>query len=103
MPYIISYLWFPPHLSNTVAQRYLETIQKYPLISIIKRLIPAAIASVKEGVEVMVVDEVKGKDLGEAMEYISKFLVEYRDIEGVRYQARVFNTLNEAMGYIGKG
>jgi len=103
MPYIISFLWFPPHLSNATAQRYLETLQKYPLISNIKRVIPAAIASNKEGVEVMVVDEVKGKDLGEAMDYIAKFLVEYRDIEGLRYQSRVFNTLNEAMGLIGKG
>ena len=103
LPYIMSYIWFPPHLSNSAAQRYLETIQKYPLISNIKRLIPAAIASDKEGVEVMAVDEVKRKDLGEAMEYIGKFLVEFRDIEGLKYQAKVFNTLNEAMSLIGKG
>ncbi|MFX0043679.1 MAG: hypothetical protein ACFE8L_12275 [Candidatus Hodarchaeota archaeon] len=102
MPYIISYLWFPPHLSNTAAQRYLETIQKYPLISSIKRLIPAAIASDKEGIEVMAIDEVKRNDLGEALEYIGKFLVEFRNIEGLRYHSRVFNTLSEAMSLIGK-
>jgi hypothetical protein len=102
VPYIVSYLWFPPHLSNTAAQRYLETIQKYPLISSIKRLIPAAIASDKEGVEVMAIDEVKRSDLGEALEYVGKFLVEFRNIEGLRYQAKVFNTLNEAMSLIGK-
>lgn len=102
MPYIVSYLWFPPHLSNSAAQRYLETVQKYPLISSLKRLIPAAIASDKEGVEVMAIDEVKRNDLGEALEYLGKFLVEFRNIEGLRYQVRIFNTLNEAMSLIGK-
>lgn len=85
-PYILTYLWFPPNLSDTVAQRYLETIQKYPLISSIKRLIPAAITSDKECVEVLVIDEVKRKDLGEGMEYAGKLIVEYRNIEGLRYQ-----------------
>lgn len=103
MPYVISFTWFPPSLSNTVAQRYLETLQKYPLISSINRVIPGAIASTKEGIEVMIIDEVKGEDLGEVLEYSTKFLVEFRNIEGLRYHIRVFNTLNEAMGYIGIG
>ncbi|MFW9969026.1 MAG: hypothetical protein ACFFDF_02420 [Candidatus Odinarchaeota archaeon] len=103
MPYIITYLWFPPRLSDAAAQRYLETIQKYPLISSIKRVIPAAIAGEKEGIEVMVIDEVKTKDLGEALAYIGKFVVEFRNIEGITYETRVVNTLNEAMGLIGKG
>ena len=103
MPYIITYLWFPPHLSDNAAQRYLETIQKYPLISSIKRIIPAAITSDKEGIETMVIDEVKGKDLGEALDYIGKFIVEFRNIEGLRYQIRTANTLNEAMRLVGKG
>ncbi|NVM34600.1 MAG: hypothetical protein HWN81_03330 [Candidatus Lokiarchaeota archaeon] len=51
----------------------------------------------------MAIDEVKRKDLGEALEYIGKFFVEFRDIEGLKYQAKVFNTLNEAMSLIGKG
>jgi hypothetical protein len=98
----MSYLWFPPHLSDIAAQRYLETIQKYPLIPSIKRLIPAAITADKEGVEVLVIDEVKGKDLGEALEYTGKFIVAFRNIEGLRYQTRTANTLKEAMSLIGK-
>ncbi len=99
----MSYLWFPPHLSDTAAQRYLETIQKYPLISSIKRIIPGAISSDKEGVEVIVIDEVKRKDLGEAMEWAGKFIVEFRNIEGLKYQVKTANTLNEAIGLVGKG
>jgi hypothetical protein len=103
MPYIISYLWFPPHLSDTAAERYLKTIQKYPLIPSIKRLIPAAISSDREGIEVLVIDEVKRKDLGEALEYTGKFIVEFRNIKGLRYQTKTVNTLSEAMGLVGKG
>jgi len=102
MPYVISFTWYPPSVSNTVAQRYLETLQKYPIISSIKRIVPAAVSSTKEGIEVFVVDEVKREDLGDAVDYGSKFLVEFRDIEGFRYQIRTFSTVTEAMKYIGK-
>ncbi len=102
MPYVISFSWYPPSLANTVAQRYLETLQKYPLISSIKRVVPAAVSSTKEGLEVFLVDEVKQEDVGEALDYAGKFLVEFFDIEGFRYQIKVYNTLNEAMRYIGK-
>ena len=45
--------------ANTVGQRYLETLQKYHVISCIKRIVTAAVSSTQEGLEVMVVDEVK--------------------------------------------
>jgi len=103
MPYVISFMWYPPSQSNTVAQKYLETLQKYPVISSIKRLVPGAVAGTKDGVEAMVVDEVKREDIGEVLEYVGKFLVEFRDIEGTRHQVRIFNTVSEAMSYIGVG
>jgi hypothetical protein len=102
LPYVISFAWYPPSLADIVAQRYLEMFQKLPVISSIKRIVPAAVASTKEGLEVFIVDEVKQEDLGEAVDYCSKFLVEFRDIEGFRYHVRTFSTLNEAMRYIGK-
>jgi hypothetical protein len=103
VPYIITSLWFPPHLSDAAAQRYLETIQKLPLISSINRVIPAAITADKKGVQSMVIDEVKRKDLGEALEYLGKFVVEFRNIEGLTYQIKTANTLSEAMRLVGKG
>ena len=101
MPYVISFTWYPNSLANTVAQRYLETLQKLPIISSIKRIVPAAVTTTKEGIEVFVVDEVKREDLGAALDYASKFLVEFRDIEGFRYQVKTASTLKEAMAYIG--
>ncbi len=102
MPYVVTFSWYPPSLADAVAQRYLETLQKYPIISSIKRIVPAAVSSSKEGIEVFIVDEVKQEDLGKAIDYHAKFLVEFFDIEGFRYHIRPFNTITEAMGYIGR-
>ncbi|MFW9867278.1 MAG: hypothetical protein ACFFEN_14370 [Candidatus Thorarchaeota archaeon] len=101
MPYLISFVWYPLSQANTVAQKYLEMFQKLPVISSIKRIVPAANAATKEGIEVMVVDEVKREDVGEALDYLSRFLIEFRDIEGFRFNIRTFSTLNEGMAYIG--
>jgi len=103
MPYIISFVWYPLSQANTVSQKYLEMLQKLPVISSIKRIVPAAVAATKEGIEVMVVDEVKREDVGEAQDYLSKFLIEFRDIEGFSFHIRSFSTISEALGYIGMG
>lgn len=101
MPYIISHVIYPPNQSEKVAKRYLEMFKKLPLISSIKRVIPAAILTSEKGFEVMMVDEVKRENQGAAIDYLSKFLVEFRDIEGLRYKIDSWATLNEAMAYIG--
>ena len=102
IPYIVSTTWYPLNLANTVAQRYLETMQKYPIISEIKRVVPAAVATNRKGIKVFVVDEIKREDTGKASDYLAKFLIEFRDIEGFNYKTRILSTLNEAMAYIGK-
>ena len=101
MPYIISHAYYPPTQANNVSKRYLETFKKLPLLSSIKRVIPAAVTSSEKGIEVMMVDEVKTENQGEAINYLAKFLIEFRDIEGFRYSIHSWSTLNEAMGYIG--
>ncbi len=97
MPYVVSFTWYPPSLANTVAQRYLETLQKYPIISSIKRIVPAAVSSTKEGIEVFIVDEVKREDLGDVLDYAGKFMVEFYEIEGFRYEINVYSTISEAL------
>ncbi|MGB5911794.1 MAG: hypothetical protein WBH31_11420 [Promethearchaeia archaeon] len=63
---------------------------------------PAAVSTTKGGIEVFIVDEVKRADVGEVIDYLVKLLVEFRNIEGFRYQIRTLSTLKEAMAYIGK-
>jgi hypothetical protein len=103
MPYLITFTWYSPSQANKVAQRYLDTLKKLPVPPIIKRLVPAATASTKEGFEVVNVDEVKKEDLWEASDYLSKFMLEFRDIESVRYHIRQFATIAEGLKMIGLG
>jgi len=101
MPYIISYIYYPPNQAEKVGKKYLEMFKKLPLISSIKRVVPAAVTSTEKGIEVMVVDEVKRENQGEVIDYLAKFLIEFRDIDGFRYYIHSWSTLNEAMAYIG--
>jgi predicted ester cyclase len=103
MPYLITYTWYPPALANNVAQRYLEVLQKYPIPSYIKRLVPAANSSGKDGLEALNIDEVKEADLGKAMTYMTTAMVEFRDIEGFRYEIRIFLTVVEGLKLLGMG
>ena len=95
--------WYPAHLAPKVAQKYLDTLQKLPVPSTIKRLVPAASTSTKEGIHVLNVDEVKQEDLGDAMDYAGKFLVEFHEIEGFKYEAKIYSTVSEALRNIGMG
>ena len=103
MPYLITFAWYPPSQANKVAQKYLDALKKLPVPSIIKRVVPAATSSTKEGIEVVIVDEVKKEDLWEASNYLSTFMLEFRDIEGVRYHVRQFGEIAESLKMIGFG
>jgi len=103
MPYVITNCWYPPHLAQKVAQKYLDTMQKYPIPSTIKRVVPAASTSFQNGIKVLNVDEVKQEDLGDVMDYAGKFMVEFYEIEGFRYEINVYSTISEALKNIGMG
>jgi len=68
-----------------------------------KRLVPAANSATKDGIEILNVDEVKPKDLGEAFEYINVFMSHLEDIEGLNWSLRVFSTVAEGLKRIGMG
>ena len=103
MPFIMTNCWYPPHLANKIAQKYLDSLQKLPVPSIIKRVVPAASTSSPNGIIVLNVDEVKREDLGDAMDYAGKFMVEFMEIEGFRYEIKVWSTISEALKNIGMG
>ena len=103
MPYIITFVWYPLTKINQVAERYLEVVKRMPVPSFIKRLVLAASAATKEGIEIINVDEVKKEDFYEGNNYNSKFMLEFKDIEGLRFHIRTFSTLPEAFKDIGIG
>ena len=94
---------YPPHLAPKVAQKYLDTLQKLPIPSTVKRVVPAASTSSQNGIQVLNVDEVKQEDLGAVMDYAVKFMVEFIEIEGFRYEIKVYSTVSESLQAIGMG
>ena len=104
MPYIITKTWYPPSKTDEVAKRYLEVMKKYPPDeSLSKHVVPAAVRSTKDGMETMVISEAVREKLGDALDLIQKRAVEFRDIEGHKYEIRTWFTLEEALTFIGMG
>jgi hypothetical protein len=104
MPYIITRCWYPNHVVDEVAKKYMENLEKYPSDeSISKTIVPAAVSSTKKGIEVISIEEVDRQYLGDALEKEAIFMAEYRNINGFRYEIKLWSTVEEAMKHIGMG
>jgi len=103
MPYIITSAIYPPDKAEKIVQKYLELLQESPVPNYIKRVVPAASAATEDGIRVLNVDEVKKDKVGDALEYIAKFMLGFRDIEGFKYGIITYATISEALSYIGMG
>ena len=104
MPYIIVHCWYPDHLAEQVAKKYLELMEKYGSDeSIVKTVVPVAVTATKNGIEAMTVEEVDKPKLGGALEPEARFMTDYRNIEGFDYEIRVWPKLEEGMQNIGLG
>ena len=101
MPYIMTFVWYPLPMIKKALERYYEATKELPIPPIIKRVVLAATASNREGIEVINVDEVKTEDLGEANNYLSKFMLKFRDLEGVNFKIRSYSTLSEGVKNLG--
>lgn len=104
MPYMITHLWYPNHVVDEVAKKFMESLEKYPHDeSISKTIVPAAVSTTKKGIEVISIEEVERQKLGDALEKEALFMAEYRNINGFRYETKTWATLKEAMKSIGMG
>ena len=104
MPYIIVHCWYPDHLAEPVAKKYLELMEKYGSDeSIVKTVVPVAVTATKNGIEAMTVEEVDKQKLGDALEQETRFMTGYRNIEGFHYEIRVWSKLEEGMQNLGLG
>jgi hypothetical protein len=102
MPYLITRCWYPNHLVDEVAKKYMENLEKYPPDeSVSKTIVPAAVSATKKGIEVISIEEVERQKLGDALEREALFMAEYRNINGFRYETKTWATVEEAMKYIG--
>jgi hypothetical protein len=104
MPYLITRCWYPNHIADEVAKKYVENMEKYPPDeSISKTIVPVAVSTTKKGIETLSVAEVESQKLGDAIERETLHMIEYRNINGFRYEIKTWATVEEAMKYIGMG
>ncbi len=101
MPYIFSFVKYPPTVAVKVAEKYLEAMQKNPVPDYVKRLVPAATRDTLDGVLVINIDEVKEADLGKALKYLNMFIQAFRDFEGLTWEFKTFATVPEGLSYLG--
>jgi len=104
MAYIVTTMWYPLSKVKEVGETYLKTTEKYPPDDSLGTIvIPAAITSNENGLEVFSVTEAKEGKLPETLERAANILIEYWGIEGFNYKTRVLSTLEEGLTVIGMG
>lgn len=104
MPYIITRCWYPNHLADVVAKKYLEVMEKNPPDETIsKTIVPAAITSTKDGLETLTIDEVESPKVGDAINRDTRIMAEFRNIEGFKYEIKTWAKVEEALESIGLG
>jgi hypothetical protein len=104
MPYMIARTWYPPNKSDEIAKKYLEVMEKYPPDeSIAKTVVPAAVKSSQEGLESIMIDEVERAKVGDAYKRAISMMIEFRNIEGFRYEVKIWSTVVEALDVMGLG
>jgi hypothetical protein len=102
MPYIVTRAWYPPSKSDETVKKYLEVLEKYPFDeSLGKQVVPVAGTVSKDGNEVLVIVEVEIPKVGEALEWVKRFMIEFRNIEGYTYEVKTWATAEEGLARLG--
>lgn len=82
----------------------LETLEKYPPDeSLAKQVLTAAVSSIRDGLETLAIVEVERQKVGDALERDTRFIIEFRDIEGFNYEIKIWSKAEEALERIGLG
>ena len=102
MPYIIATSIYPTAKAKAVAEKYFEAFQKYPADeNLSTTVVPAAVKTTKEGINVFIVGEIKQGKFEEAFKLASNRLAMFNDIEGFESSLDVYMTLEEGLATLG--
>ena len=102
MPYILSTSLYPSHKAIEVAKKYLEALKKYPPDeTLANEVVPAAVKTTRQGIEVISIAEVKEGQLEAALRTVGSTYAMFQSIVGFEYSIDVYATVAEAMTTIG--
>jgi hypothetical protein len=98
MPYIVIHSWYPHHIVDKTAKKYLEVAKKYPMDeSWGNMVVPGAVNSSKEGLEALVLFQVKKEKIGDALETVNRAMSEFRNFQGFNWEITTWATMDEAL------
>ena len=102
MPYILSTSLYPSDKAIEVAEKYLEALKKYPPDeTLTNEVVPAAVKTTRQGIEVIAIAEVKEGQLEAALRTFGSTYAMFQSIVGFEYSIDVYATVAEAMTTIG--
>jgi len=103
MPYVFTTSIFPPHTTDQLAKIYVDGLKDFKpkQRALGKEIVPNAVKSTNEGIEVIGVIDVKAGKLDEYMLLAQQYMTKYHDIEGFRYRIDVRFKVTEALEMLG--
>jgi hypothetical protein len=102
MPYLVVTSIYPSDKAPEVAQKYLETLTKYPFDEKLgNRLVPAAVKSTHQGIQAVSIFEVKQGKLEDAITYTGNVMAMFISIQGYESTTEVYLKAEEALGLLG--
>jgi len=102
MPYLVTKIVYPNEKGNEVAEKYLEALKKYPPDENVGvEVVPAAIKSSHEGMNVLSITEVKDGKIEDALKRTTSMMLMFRDIPGYRYSTQIYLKVEEALAFLG--
>lgn len=102
MPYIVTQCWYPPNKTDEMTNKYLEVLEKFPFDdSVGNQIIPVAVTVNISGYESLSIVETELSKTGEALEYAKRFMIEFRNIEGLNYEIKAWSTAAEGLARMG--
>jgi hypothetical protein len=100
--YIITTSSYPNDKVKEVANMYVKVVTKYPPDdSLGTPVVPVAVRSTLQGIEVTTVSEIKKGKLEDAIAWAANRLSMFNDIQGYRHEIKTYMNLEEALKTIG--
>ncbi|TFG12930.1 MAG: hypothetical protein EU535_05650 [Promethearchaeota archaeon] len=103
MPYVFSTSYLPYNKTKEAAKIYVDTLKEFraEVRGLRKEIIPNAIKSRKDHIEVVGVSDVEESNLAKYLQIQQKYMTKYHDLEGYGYDIEVRFKVTEALEMIG--
>jgi hypothetical protein len=76
---------------------YLEVTEKFPPDESLAKPVAHAVTTSQKGRQAIRISEVEKEKVGDALEYAERRMFEFRNIEGVTFEIKIWLTVEEAL------